>query len=124
MAAGPRIKPVLSRLALIGGMVTAMAAATANPAAAINQPWKVEVLVPRKLATGCAAVIAQTARDAVRRCLAKVGVAGTMLPLEDFAVTAGPVCKTTHVVTSNLTPTLIGYVYSNKLSPILRPSCR
>ena len=66
---------------------------------------------------------AQTARDAVRRCFAKVGVAGTALPLEDFAVTAGPVCKTTHVVTSNLTPTADGYVNSNRLSPILRPSC-
>jgi hypothetical protein len=115
MATAHRIKPVLSRLALLGGIAAALAA---GPAAAQNVPWVIQVFPARTLAVGCQGVISTTARGAVQRCLAKVGV--TPIPFTDFAVTAGPVCKTTHVAISSLGT---GYVYSNQLSRILRPAC-
>ena len=115
MAAGHRIKPVLSRLALLGGSAAALAA---GPAAAQNVPWGIRVVPARTPAVGCRGGISTTARGAVQRCLAKVGV--TPIQFTDFAVTAGPVCKTTHVAISSLGT---GYVYSNQLSRILRPAC-
>jgi hypothetical protein len=118
MATGHPIKPVLSRLALIGGIAAALAAMAASPAAAQNVPWVIQVMPARTLAVGCQAVISLTARSAVERCLAKVGV--TPIQLTDFVATATPVCKTTHVAISSKG---IGYVYSNQLSRILRPAC-
>jgi hypothetical protein len=112
------IKPVLSRLALIGGIAAAMAALAASPAAAQNVPWAIQVMPARTLVVGCKAVISMTARSAVQLCLAKVGV--TPILLTDFVATAAPVCKTTHVAISSRG---IGYVYSNQLSRILRPAC-
>lgn len=115
MAIHPRAKTILSRLALIG----AIAAGAAAPAAAANNVlWVIHVMPARTPAIGCLLVISETARGAVKRCLANVGV--TPLPFEDFVVTAAPVCKTTHVATS-IKGT--GYVYSIKLSKILKPSC-
>jgi hypothetical protein len=118
MATAHPIKPVLSGLALLGGIAAALAA---GPAAAQNVPWAIQVIPatgPRTPAVGCQAVISTTARGAVQRCLAKVGV--TPLLLTDFVATAAPVCKTTHVATSSRGT---GYVYSNQLSRILRPAC-
>ena len=116
MATAHPIKPVLSRLALIGGIAAAMAAGPA--AAQINVPWVIQVMPARTPAVGCQGVISTTARGAVQRCLAKVGV--TPIQFADFVVTAAPVCKTTHVAISSLGT---GYVYSNQLSRILRPAC-
>lgn len=106
------------QLALIA---TAASAMLAGPVSAANQPWRVEILAPRVVASGCANVISTTARGAVQRCLAKAGV--TPLPFEDFVATANAVCKTTHVATSVVTPTLVGFVYSIRLSSILKPAC-
>ena len=94
---------------------------TTGPAYAVNQPWRVEQIPSRAPAVGCANVIAQTAREAVQRCLAKVGV--SPLPFEDFIVTAGVVCKTTQVATAVNNTALVGYVYSLRLSRVLRPAC-
>jgi hypothetical protein len=115
MATAHRIKPVLSRLALLGGIAAALAA---GPAAAQNVPWAIQVMPARTPAVGCRAVISPTARGAVERCLAKVGV--TPIQFTDFVATATPVCKTTHVAISSRGT---GYVYSNQLSRILRPAC-
>ena len=71
MATAHRIKPVLSRLALLGGIAAALAA---GPAAAQNVPWVIQVFPARTPAVGCRGVISTTARGAVQRCLAKVGV--------------------------------------------------
>jgi hypothetical protein len=65
----------------------------------------------------CKQVRTKTARDAVRICLSKVAI---NLPFEDFAVTAGKVCKTKwKAVSTNGT----GYVYANSLARALTPAC-
>ena len=118
MATAHPIKPVLSRLALIGGIAAAMAA---GPAAAQNVPWVIQVMPARTLVVGCVGVTSTTARGAVQRCLARVGV--TPIPFADFVATAAPVCQTTHVATAVLDPRRVGYIYSISLSRILRPAC-
>src|SRR6187399_2927675 len=82
-----------SRLGMIAGMALTLTGA-AMPAISQNVPWVVETMPSRTPVETCKAVINQTARGAVQRCLGKVGV---VIPFEDFIATATPVCKTTHV---------------------------
>jgi len=118
MAIGLRTKPVLSHLALIAGIAAAM---VAGPAASQSVPWSIQVMPARTPVVGCQAVMSPTARNAVQRCLAKVGVTPILFP--DFVATAAPVCQTTHVATAILDPTQVGYIYSIGLSRLLRPAC-
>ena len=120
MTTNPLHKARASRLGMIAGMAFALTGA-AMPAIAQNVPWVVETVPSRTPVETCKAVINQTARGAVQRCLGKVGV---VIAFDDFVATAAPVCKTTHVATTiENNVTRVGYIYSNKLSAIMRPAC-
>jgi hypothetical protein len=79
--------------------------------------WLVQTYPARLPVNSCKAVSSMTARGAVQKCIAKVGIA---LPFSDSVVTAAPVCQTTHVAISSLG---VGYVYSKVLARTLTPAC-
>ena len=99
-------------LATILGCMTASGAAQAQAVT-----WQVLSMPSRTPIAPCKAVSSMTARGAVLKCFAKVGIG---LPFTDSVVTVAPVCQTTHAAISTLGT---GYVYSKTLAPVLTPAC-